>query len=67
MLNEAIVQSLMDHTRVDSKMEGNLPIEEHEDKVLKEVMKMSEIEFKKQTGQLNLAHLKRKPERENDS
>ena len=50
MLNEAIVQSLMDHTRVDSKMEGNLPIDEHEDKVLKEVMKLSEIEFKKQNG-----------------
>ena len=48
-LNEAIIQSLYDQERNDE-----------EEKMLREVMKLSAFEHKKQMGQLNIDHLKKK-------
>ena len=61
MLNEAIVQSLMEQTRLENENnQGALPLQETEEQVLKEVLKLSEAEYKRQTGQINLSHLKKK-------
>jgi hypothetical protein len=49
MLNEAIIQSIFDH---DQNAE--------EEQMLREVMKLSSLEQKKQAGELNLDGLKRK-------
>jgi len=49
-INEAIIQSLFEQ-------EQNA----EEEKILREVMKISALEHQKQIGALNLDHLKRKP------
>ena len=49
MLNEAIIQSIFDNER-----------NEDEEKMLREVMKMSSLEHKKQNGEINLDALKRR-------
>jgi hypothetical protein len=42
----------------------NLPSHNEEEKILQEVMKMSALEYKKTTGQIDLSHLKRKQKHE---
>lgn len=49
MLNEAIIQSIFEQEQ-----------NEEEEKMLREVMKLSALEHKKQNGQLNLDVLKKK-------
>ena len=66
MLNEAIIQSLMDQDAAFNE-EYNLNLElpmENDDKILKEVIKMSELEYEKQKGNIDLSFLKRKKEKE---
>jgi len=66
MLNEAIIQSLMDQDAALNE-EYNLNLElpmENDDKILKEVIKMSELEYEKQKGNIDLSFLKRKKEKE---
>ena len=41
-----------------------LPNQDDEDKMLKEVMKMSALEYQKENGQIDLSHLKRKPNKQ---
>ena len=65
MLNEAIIASLMEQTKLDSQnnragANQDLQIPEMDDeKILKEVMKMSSLEYQKQTGGIDLSHLKK--------
>ena len=63
MLNEAIIQSLLEQDRkAHEASTGNLvlPNQEAEEKMLKEVMKISALEYQKEKGELDLSHLKRK-------
>ena len=55
LLNEAIIQSLLEQER-----QAQDPDLADEDKILAEVMKMSALEYQKNTGQIDLSHLKRK-------
>ena len=51
----------MDHTAHQSS-DANLalPSENEEEKILQEVMKMSALEYQKNSGKIDLSHLKRK-------
>lgn len=61
MLNEAIIQSLLDQDKMaDDRAKLELPNAAQEENMLKEVLKMSSLEYQKQTGKLNLNALKRK-------
>ena len=71
MLNEAIIQSLLDQDKIDNQVEEDganlvLPNQEAEEKMLKEVMKISALEYQKENGQLDLSHLKRKPSKKDE-
>ena len=59
LLNEAIMQSLLEQDR--QQADPNLA---DEDKILAEVIKMSALEYQKNTGQIDLSHLKRKKKQE---
>ena len=51
MLNEAIIQSLMDNgANNHSSSNLALPSQNEEEKILKEVMQMSALEYQKNTG-----------------
>jgi len=56
----------MEHTAHQSS-DANLalPSENEEEKILQEVMKMSALEYQKNSGKINLSHLKRKPKQDN--
>ena len=67
MLNEAIIASLMEQDTSNNhpgaagnfNTELNIP-DADDEKILKEVMKMSSLEYQKQTGGIDLSHLKKK-------
>jgi hypothetical protein len=51
----------MDHTAHHSSGANlELPSENEEEKILQEVMKMSALEYQKNSGKIDLSHLKRK-------
>ena len=56
MLNEAIIQSLLEQENASADQETI----DQENQILKEVLKMSSLEHQKNTGQLDLASIKRK-------
>lgn len=61
MLNEAIIQSVLEQSKNEEKGgELALPSQQEEDQMLKEVLKMSALEYQKASGQMrNLDFLKR--------
>ena len=61
MLNEAIIQSVLEQSKNEEQGELALPSQQEEEKMLKEVLKMSALEYQKASGQMrNLDFLKRK-------
>ena len=50
----------MDQDRNIDEEQIELPNEQQEEKMLKEVMKMSALEYQKDNGKIDLSHLKRK-------
>ncbi len=63
MLNEAIIQSLLEQDRVNENV-LELPSAEQEEAMMKEVIKMSALEYQKSKGTINLDHLKRRKKKE---
>lgn len=57
MMNEAIMQSLLESTQNQGSPEMNQ--QDEEEKILKEVMKMSSLEYQKQNGKIDLSHIKK--------
>ena len=52
----------MEHTaQQSSQAQLAIPSENEEEKILQEVMKMSALEYQKNSGKIDLSHLKRKP------
>lgn len=53
MLNEAIIQSVLESSKLDGKEKDQqlaIPSQQEEEKMLKEVLKMSALEYQKASG-----------------
>lgn len=57
---EAILASLLDHTKNDDQSMKNVVDAEEEQRILKEVMQISKLEAERNKGKLDLSQIKRK-------